>query len=836
MCYAATDAFVLVFSIRDPNSLHAVKNKFLREIESYREANPRRNVPIILVGQHAECRSNPAFAAQAVSSQDVVTFAHDVGILKYIEIHSNNLRHVNEVFRQLVLAVDQARNINTSMSAQEYRAEFDHHDTMLRKYLTVRAPEGSFDTFHKTFSLENLVPDTTYLISLNGDPPTRVSSRYSGPIKLKRPYPRVIKVIGLSRCRYPSELVTFEVPAETPVPDGHFDVLAKAFFVTVLPSQGPIDIFYTLDGSKPTPASRLYDLNGIYLDQGPHLGGFVSGGLPRSIKILAIEEGLFRSSVAEFLLPDLLDPPVVSYVEKENLLVVEHPLDASGDSAVKKHFEFRYTFDGSIPTVNSPAYTGPILLPPNASVTQIRVASFPKLFFPSHVVEVQRTMKEFKHASPGRNVSPPKSSVRMTKSSAQRALENARAQGTVVQGTILGDSGATSPPPSKNASSSPFASRSATLSSPPQQQGSAGSSSTPSPVFGHSATTLPLGGSSSPSRRQVSPRPQGSGSPRGGGSRSPERRPAHRRRPDFPVRPQRGLKAPPTPEEQRRAIRAKASAQYYPQSNTSTGTTIRKSAADSASFRGAAEETQSIRPEWLASCKVEDTTIVFSFTREVVVDHLQVTTPGQGRGPTAFVLFGAPSEDTAPSMYHVMGQGRLFDEFGEQKADVESKMRTLPIRVLRVEFDSPGSAEGAYQVLDLKLFGALPSNEAVKRASSTASLSGSGGGGGGILTNGGGSSAHLRVSTPRSRQSTGSDSSPRSQSPMRRSSSIQNLLFAHPEKDEDELQRADSFDRRSSRKSMDGDVLNPADLLRRNLAEKARAQRSSFGSGSKSST
>ena len=51
-------------------------------------------------------------------------------------------------------------------------------------------------------------------------------------------------------------------------------------------------------------------------------------------------------------------------------------------------------------------------------------------------------------------------------------------------------------------------------------------------------------------------------------------------------------------------------------------------------------------------------------------------------------------------MYHVMGQGRLFDEFGEQKADVESKMRTLPIRVLRVEFDSPGSAEGAYQVCD----------------------------------------------------------------------------------------------------------------------------------------
>ena len=117
MCYAATDAFVLVFSIRDPNSLHAVKNKFLREIESYREANPRRNVPIILVGQHAECRSNPAFAAQAVSSQDVVTFAHDVGILKYIEIHSNNLRHVNEVFRQLVLAVDQARNINTSVQS-----------------------------------------------------------------------------------------------------------------------------------------------------------------------------------------------------------------------------------------------------------------------------------------------------------------------------------------------------------------------------------------------------------------------------------------------------------------------------------------------------------------------------------------------------------------------------------------------------------------------------------------------------------------------------------------------------------------------------------------------
>ena len=71
----------------------------------------------------------------------------------------------------------------------------------------------------------------------------------------------------------------------------------------------------------------------------------------------------------------------------------------------------------------------------------------------------------------------------------------------------------------------------------------------------------------------------------------------------------------------------------------------KKPAAATATFPGPEPETAPIRPEWLASCRIEDTAVVFTFTRDVLLDHLLVTTPGEGRGPTAWSLSASPSAD-----------------------------------------------------------------------------------------------------------------------------------------------------------------------------------------------
>lgn len=88
------------------------------------------------------------------------------------------------------------------------------------------------------------------MITLDGSDPTKISSKYTGPIKLKKPYPRLIKVLGIERCKFCSEIASFEVPDETDPPVGYFDPITKAFHI--ISNRQDTLFFLTLDGSKPT--------------------------------------------------------------------------------------------------------------------------------------------------------------------------------------------------------------------------------------------------------------------------------------------------------------------------------------------------------------------------------------------------------------------------------------------------------------------------------------------------------------------------------------------------------------------------------------------------------
>jgi hypothetical protein len=96
-----------------------------------------------------------------------------------------------------------------------------------------------------------------------------------------------------------------------------------------------------------------------------------------------------------------LQLPTVHYTPQENMIRIE----------TIPGVVYKYTLDGTLPTYNSPTYTTPILIPRDVTTKMIKVAAFPKLAFPSRIVEIP--------IGPAKSPVKP-STVKMNKSAIQR--------------------------------------------------------------------------------------------------------------------------------------------------------------------------------------------------------------------------------------------------------------------------------------------------------------------------------------------------------------------------------------------------------------------------------
>ena len=109
------------------------------EIKAFQKTVPHRNVPVVLVGNYAERRvENPAPDGQLVSAQTAIHTAQQCGFLKYIEVHSYNTSHINEVFRQCVRAIGASRTNNTQIGPQDYDNEYLREHQVQQP--TIRSP------------------------------------------------------------------------------------------------------------------------------------------------------------------------------------------------------------------------------------------------------------------------------------------------------------------------------------------------------------------------------------------------------------------------------------------------------------------------------------------------------------------------------------------------------------------------------------------------------------------------------------------------------------------------------------------------------------------------
>jgi hypothetical protein len=95
---------------------------------------------------------------------------------------------------------------------------------------------------------------------------------------------------------------------------------------------------------------------------------------------MAIQKNKFRSKVASFRAYEELPEPKIFYNSVDGMFRIE----------TIPGIVYKYTLDGSTPSLASPTYTSPMLLPKDGSIKVIKAAAFPKLYFPSRVSEVKR--------------------------------------------------------------------------------------------------------------------------------------------------------------------------------------------------------------------------------------------------------------------------------------------------------------------------------------------------------------------------------------------------------------------------------------------------------------
>ena len=127
--------------------------------------------------------------------------------------------------------------------------------------------------------------------------------------------------------------------------------------VTLSSTTAPAEIFYTLDGSTPTPASTLY-------------AGPITISFDTTIKAIASAPGYIQSSVSSATFTFTGQTPQVTFTPAAGIYPNAQSVTLlDTDSSAKIY----YTTDGSAPSASSTLYSGPIAVPASETIRAIAI-------------------------------------------------------------------------------------------------------------------------------------------------------------------------------------------------------------------------------------------------------------------------------------------------------------------------------------------------------------------------------------------------------------------------------------------------------------------------------
>eukprot|EP01123_Difflugia_compressa_P012201 TRINITY_DN5131_c0_g1_i1.p1 TRINITY_DN5131_c0_g1~~TRINITY_DN5131_c0_g1_i1.p1 ORF type:complete len:228 (+),score=54.55 TRINITY_DN5131_c0_g1_i1:169-852(+) len=113
LSYPGTDAFIVCYSITDPQSLKSVSSKWVVEINEHCPG-----VPIILVGTKSDLRNKPEAQSEGlVPLKDAEDMSQNISAVILIECSALTQDHLAEVFQQTIRAVINPASMNSKKGA-----------------------------------------------------------------------------------------------------------------------------------------------------------------------------------------------------------------------------------------------------------------------------------------------------------------------------------------------------------------------------------------------------------------------------------------------------------------------------------------------------------------------------------------------------------------------------------------------------------------------------------------------------------------------------------------------------------------------------------------------
>ncbi|WP_082722525.1 chitobiase/beta-hexosaminidase C-terminal domain-containing protein [Paenibacillus jilunlii] len=222
-------------------------------------------------------------------------------------------------------------------------------------------PAGGAVAPGTTVALSSPTSGAAIHYTLDGSVPTVSSPVYSGPITVTSAV--TIKAIavksGMTDSAVMSEAYTIMAQVEAPTANPAGGAVAPGTTVALSSPTSGAAIHYTLDGSTPTSSSALY-----------------SAPIPVTsavtIKAIAVKAGMTDSAVMSeaYTIMAQVEAPTANPAGGAVAPGTRGALSSATSGA-----EIHYTLDGSVPTVSSPAYSGPITVTSAVTIKAIAVKS-----------------------------------------------------------------------------------------------------------------------------------------------------------------------------------------------------------------------------------------------------------------------------------------------------------------------------------------------------------------------------------------------------------------------------------------------------------------------------
>lgn len=220
-------------------------------------------------------------------------------------------------------------------------------------------------------TMSTVSPEATIHYTLDGSDPDTLSAVYTEPIEILQN--AIVRAMAVRPGYNPSAITQYQVDIDANTVAA--PVLAREGETVIITTSTPgATIYFTRDGSAPTPDSEVYDAPITPWENG-------------LIRAMAVASGLANSAVSDFYVDWFNCEKVTFAYDYRSVVLTTATEDA----------DIRYTLDGSLPSDSSAVYIEPLQLTANTTITAV---AYREGYNPSEVTTYEFVLADHTCATP----------------------------------------------------------------------------------------------------------------------------------------------------------------------------------------------------------------------------------------------------------------------------------------------------------------------------------------------------------------------------------------------------------------------------------------------------